>query len=125
MTDMAPIIVPSDDRPVVQDGAGCGFGRQPPASSLRAAESVRDGLRAKLDDAKVALALVDDRRRDISFSAHVQGGEHRETLNKLNKDRGVKVAEIESLEVAIVEAGRRVADAQRDEELAADGVKAT
>jgi hypothetical protein len=79
----------------------------------------------RLDAAKEALDQLDIRRRDISFDAHVEGGESKKALDKFNKDRVLKIAEIENIEIAVLEASRRVADAERAEELAEDAVKAS
>ena len=94
------------------------------ASGVEAAEMVRDGLRAKLDAAKEALIDMDDRRQALAFEVHAHGGDAKRELDKLNKSRAAHVAEIETIEAAILESSRRVEDARRDEELAALGVKA-
>jgi hypothetical protein len=60
----------------------------------------------------------------LSFEAHSSGGAAKKELDGLNKHRGVALAEIESLEIAVIEASRRIADAERDKELAAESAKA-
>jgi hypothetical protein len=106
------------------DAGGADPFNVPSASSLQAALSVRDLLRAKLDAAKEALDELDVKRKEVAFDACVDGGGAAKILDKLNKDRLAQLITIETLQTAILEASRRVDDAERAEALAADGVKA-
>jgi len=93
-------------------------------TTIEQAEATRTALREKLDSARAALTELDERRNEIAFEAHANGGEAKKELDKLNKARGIHVAEIESLEIAHVEASRRVEAAQRDDALRDDSIKA-
>jgi hypothetical protein len=107
------------------DVGGCAPSNVPPASSSSAALSVRDGLRAKLDSAKSALGELDADRLALAFDAHTSGAEAKAKLTSLNKKRLMLISDIETLEVAVLEASRRVDDAARAEELAVDAEKAS
>jgi hypothetical protein len=83
-------------------------------TTLEHAEATREGLRTKLDEARASLADIDERRRNLAYKAHVEGGEAKRELDKLNASYTAQLATLESLEAAILEASRRVADAERD-----------
>jgi hypothetical protein len=87
-------------------------------TTLQEAEATRDGLRQKLDDARLSLAVLDEARKEIAFEAHTAGGDAEKKLAKMNKDRLALLGDIEMLEIAHVEASRHVADAERAAELA-------
>ena len=116
-------LVPSAPKPA-DDDAGEVLRCSSPASSLQDALSVRAGLRQKLDNAKVALDELDADRKALAFDARVSGADAKTKLTALNKRRILLVADIEMLEVAILESSRRAADVERMEALAEDGEKA-
>ena len=93
-------------------------------TALEKAHATRDVIRAKLDTARSDLTTLDDRRKALSFAAHSEGGVAKKELDGLNKHRAIAVAEIESLEIAVVEASRRVDDAHRDADLQVEAEKA-
>jgi hypothetical protein len=117
-------LVPSAPKPA-DDDAGEVLCCSSPTSSLEAAMSVRNALRQKLDAAKTALDELDSDRKALAFDAHVSGADAKTKLAALNKRRVLLVADIEMLEIAILEASRRVEDAERAEALAEDGENAT
>jgi hypothetical protein len=109
-----------------RDGAGVtGIASGSPApSAIEKAEAVRDALRQKIDAARAGLEKIDDQRREIAFSAHTEGGDAKKRLDDLTALRIAHHAEIESLETAIIEASRRVTDAEQEGEFAEQAEKA-
>src|SRR5271166_5420872 len=89
-------------------------------NSIEKAESVRAGLATKLEDARAELEKLDARRQQLAFEAHATGGAAKKELDGLNKGRVLHVGEIEMIEVAILEASRRVEDARRGDALEVD-----
>jgi hypothetical protein len=82
-------------------------------TTLEQAHATQDDLRGKLDAARAALQAIDVRRSEIAFEAHATGGEAKKELDRLNKTRLAQLAEIETLEVAVLEASRRIAAAEQ------------
>jgi hypothetical protein len=82
-------------------------------TTLEQAHAIQDDLRGKLDAARAALQAIDVRRSEIAFEAHATGGEAKKELDRLNKTRLAQLAEIETLEVAVLEASRRIAAAEQ------------
>ena len=82
-------------------------------TNIEQASATRSALRAKLDDARKALDEIDAKRKEIAYAAHVDGGEAKKALDRLNRERAEHVASIDSLETAILVASRRVEDAER------------
>jgi hypothetical protein len=72
------------------------------------AEATRTTLREKLDAAKSAPEELDARRNDIALEAHAHGGDPKKELDRLNKSRATHVAEIETIEAAVIVSSRRV-----------------
>ena len=93
-------------------------------TALEKAHATRDSIRAKLDGAQIDLATLDGRRKQLAYDAHASGGAALKELQGLDKHRAIATAEIESLEVAVVEASRRIDDAQRDADLEVEAGKA-
>ncbi len=83
------------------------------------ANATRTSLRTQLDEARAALAQLDARRQELAFEAHANGGEAKKELDKLNKTRATHVAEIETLEIAILEASRHIQEAEHAANVAA------
>ena len=93
-------------------------------TNLEKAHATRDSIRAKLDDARGALETLDGRRKELAFEAHANGGAALKELQGLDKHRASTTAEIESLEIGVIDASRRIDDAAREAELEADAEKA-
>lgn len=93
-------------------------------SSIENAEATRQALREKLDAARGALEQIDSEREGLAFAAHTGDEAAEKKLTALNKKRQLAVTDIEMIEVAHIEASRRVEAAQRDDVLREDSVKA-
>jgi hypothetical protein len=96
----------------------------PASSGLENAEAVRAGLEQKLEAARDALNDIDARRAALAFEAHSNGGAAKTELAKLNKSRVAQELDIENLQSAIIEASRRVTNAEREAELTVNAERA-
>ena len=81
-------------------------------NEVEKARAVQSGLEGKRVAALKSLAEVDDVRATLAFDAHVSGGEPAKRLKALDAERVRIAADIESLNSALSEAGRRIATAQ-------------
>ena len=86
--------------------------------TLEKAVATRTKLEAKLFEAKNALTEMDRTRISIAFAAHTGGEGAKAALDKMNRDRATRVAEIETIEAALAEAQRRVDAAESEQEAA-------
>jgi len=71
-----------------------------------------------------ALEAIDAEREGLAFAAHTGDEAAERKLAALNKKRQLAAADIEMIEVAHIEASRRVEAAQRDDALREDSIKA-
>jgi hypothetical protein len=81
--------------------------------AIEAAQATHTELRSKLDAERDELQRTDVRRNELAFEAHAHGGEAKKELDKLNRSRATQLAEIETLEAALLEASRRIAAAEQ------------
>jgi hypothetical protein len=75
------------------------------------AKKILDDLTEKLTTARQRHDDTQSEAQSIAFATHVEGGEARKKLDRLNADAAKHGAEIMSLEAAITEARRRVNEA--------------
>jgi hypothetical protein len=92
--------------------------------NLEQAEAVRADLDSRLFEARRSLDELDAKRRAISFAAHTGDADAKKTLDKLNKEKTGLTNSIEEIEAALAEAGRRVDEAERAAEMAAQSERA-
>ena len=83
-------------------------------TAVEKATAVRTALRAKLDAARATLAGLDDERKAIAFAAHTEGGEAERKLTALNKKRQAAADDVAMIEVAHLEASKRLDDIERE-----------
>ena len=76
---------------------------------------VLQGLEGKLSDARMRLADTQAKAAELAYPANTGDESARKKLDGLNAKAAMAAAEIASLEAAIVEARRRVADAEAAE----------
>src|SRR5579863_1452504 len=69
-------------------------------------------LNGKLADARLVLAEIDDRRQKLAYPAMTGDADAKKVLDKLNRDRAVHTADIESIDTAIAKARRDVGEAE-------------
>ena len=91
---------------------------------LERARTTEADLRTKLDAARASIAEIDVQRADQAYAAHTGDDAAKKTIEKLNRKRADAQIEIESLEKAIEEAGRRVNAAEREAAEAAERERA-
>ena len=76
------------------------------------ARKVLADLEAKLADAKSRQDQVESKSKEIAFAAHTGEADARKRLERLHADTAKISAEVLSLEAAVVEAKRRVREAE-------------
>jgi len=89
-------------------------------AKLEHARTTEAGLRTKLDEARAVLPEIDAQLEQRSFAAHTGDEAAKRALEKLSRKKAEQTAEIESLAIALKEAGRRVAAAEHEAALAAE-----
>jgi hypothetical protein len=93
-------------------------------TTIEGARQILADLERKLASAKAKAVDLDGRRTQISYRAHTSDAKAAAELAAMNRARAELALEIESIEAALAEAGRRVAAAERQATLKAQHDKA-
>jgi hypothetical protein len=89
-------------------------------TDIAAAQQTLVELQSKRDALVASGVELVEQRQQIAFAAHTGDQAARKKLDGINRENGMLASELESLDVAIAEAAKRIAAAQRAEAVKAE-----